>query len=269
MTIKELRIYPVKSLAGSTLQQAELQPRGFKDDRRWMLIDENGRFVSQREYPFLTLWQVKVVDGSLDFEHKKTGATFTIPNARANKGSLVDVELWNTHFQARLVEMKDAAAFQKTLGVSARLVYMSNDSQRNINLKYAKQGEEVSFADGYPYLITNTASLDELSERVGEKLEMLRFRPNIIVENTTPFIEDNWKEISINQQKFRIPKPCARCVMITIDPQTTEKNANVLGELAKFRKTGNKVLFGANAIWESSSDEAVYIKVGDVVTSIT
>jgi len=265
MKIKDLRIYPVKSFAGSSLEEAELEARGFKNDRRWMLVDEHGRFISQREYPFLTLWRVKVDGNSLEFEHKKTGEVFVIDNVKATDGDLVDVEVWGTHFQARLVEMKNDLLFQN-LGVSARLVYMSDDTRRGIDPSYAKEDEEVSFADAYPYLITNTASLEVLSERLGEKLEMLRFRPNIVVESNTPFVEDDWKIIRINQQQFRIPKPCSRCVMITIDPQTTQKKPKVMETLAEFRKEGNKVLFGANAIWESHSNETAFVRVGDELT---
>lgn len=265
MKVKGLRIYPVKSLAGSSLQEAELEARGFKDDRRWMLIDKNGRFISQREYHFLALWQVKVKGDILEFENIKTGASFVVKNARATKGALVEVQVWDSNFQARLVEMDDDASFQETLGMEARLVYMAEDSSRNVDLKYATKGEEVSFADGYPYLITNTASLGELSDRLGEKLEMLRFRPNIIVETDTPFLEDNWKQISIGQQQFRIPKPCARCVVITIDPQTIEKNKKVMSTLATFRKVGNKVLFGVNGIWERKSEAAAFIRLGDEI----
>ena len=264
MIIKELRIYPVKSFAGSSLEQVELEGRGFKNDRRWMLVDENGRFVSQREYPFLTLWQAKVNEDSLEFKHKETEEVFVIEQAKAINGDLIDVEVWGAHFQARLVEIPNDILVQK-LSIPARLVYMADDSRRDIDPSYAKDNEEVSFADGYPYLITNTASLDVLSERLGEKLEMLRFRPNIVVESSTPFAEDEWKTIKINQQQFRIPKPCARCVMITIDPKTTQKNPKVMGTLAEFRKEGSKVLFGANAIWESHSNEAAFIRVGDEV----
>mgnify|MGYP000105173872 CR=1 FL=1 len=139
---------------------------------------------------------------------------------------------------------------------------MGTEDRRQVDPRFAKPEEEVSFADGFPYLVTSTASLADLSERVGEDLDEQRFRPNIIVENETPFDEDNWAALKIGSHNFRLPKPCARCIMITQQPETGERNLRVLTELPAYRKVGNKVMFGMNACWEGGEGQ---VRVGDPV----
>jgi hypothetical protein len=141
------------------------------------------------------------------------------------------------------------------------LVYLANDSHRPLDARYAVGEEEVSFADGYPYLIANQASLAALAQAVGEPLSMQRFRPNIVVEDAPAFAEDQWRKVQIGDEPFRLPKPCARCVVITINPETLEKNARVFATLAQMHSREKKVLFGMNACWQGKG--AAMIKVGD------
>jgi hypothetical protein len=264
MKIKELWIYPVKSLAGNAVSSATLAARGFVDDRRWMLIDENGRFISQREHAHLTRWQARVEADDLVLEHLDTGKQLRIKEARAEEGPRVEVQLWDDQFSACLVETVSAEELHAALGIPCRLVYMSEDVNRPIDPRYAQGEEQVSFADGYPYLVINQASLEALSTEVGEELSMRRFRPSIVVEGAPAFAEDNWQALQISEETFRLPKPCARCVVITIDPETTVKNPRVFATLAEMHSQEKKVIFGMNACWMGKG-EAV-LEVGEIVS---
>lgn len=266
MQIKELWVYPVKSLAGTTVEKAALAKRGFVDDRRWMLVDENGRFISQRQHAHLARWKASVQGDDLLFQHLDTGEKLLVNAARAEEGSLVEVEVWNDRFAARLVESAIPAGLPVALGMDCRLVYLAKDSYRPLDPRYAQGKEEVSFADGYPYLIANQSSLEALSAEVGEELHMRRFRPNIVLEGAAAFAEDDWSELRIGTQDFRLPKPCARCIVITIDPDTTNKNPAVFRTLAEMHSQDKKVLFGMNACWEGKSNAS--LKVGEAVSVI-
>jgi hypothetical protein len=176
----------------------------------------------------------------------------------------MEVTVWDDTFHATLIDNELVPAIAIALGIpGARLVYMGENDRRPVDARFAKSGEEVSFADGFPYLITNTASLDDLSGRVEETLDERRFRPNIVVSTTSPWAEDDWTALQIGTHHFRLPKPCARCIMVTVAPETGEKNLRVLAELSAYRKIGNKVLFGMNACWEKGEG---LLFVGDNVS---
>lgn len=266
MHIHALYYYPVKALAAIPLQTAPLGGRGFKDDRRWMFIDEAGHFISQRSHPHLSHWRAEVVNDALHFKQQKSEQLYVVKQARQGAGR-VAVTVWDDTFSALLLD--DAVLGElfaaMSLPASTRLAYMDEDSVRPIDPRYARLGEEerVSFADGYPYLITNTASLSDFSQRIGRQIAMLRFRPNIVIEGALPWAEDGWKRLVIGGQSFRLPKPCARCQVVTINPENGEKDLDVLASLASFRKEGHKVLFGMNAIWEGSG--SARLAVGDTV----
>jgi len=266
MHIHSLHIYPVKSLAGHAVQSAELAQRGFVNDRRWMLVDETGRFISQRTHPALCRWQASVIGEDLVLQQLDTREELTITNAKDENGHWLDVQVWNDGFRARLVRSVTEEQLSNCLGFNCRLVYLSAASHRPVEEGYAKAGEEVSFADGYPYLITNTASLDDLNQRHGDTLSMERFRPNIVVAGKQAYEEDNWQGLKIGASIFRLPKPCSRCNMITIDPQTADKTPKVFQTLAAYRMQKRKVRFGMNACWEGTTTEE--LKVGDTVLNI-
>ncbi len=263
MTVTELWVYPVKSLAGQAVPEAELALRGFENDRRWMLVDENGRFVSQREHAHLARWQASLEGDDLLLTQLDTNTVIRVPNAKAEDGEPINVQVWGDNFTARLVNTIPEKVLKVAFGFPCRLVYMAADSSRPVDARYAKEGEEVSFADGYPYLIATTGSLRELEVENGQDLSMRRFRPNIVVEQSEAFVEDNWKDVTIGNQPFRLPKPCARCVVITIDPDTAVKDPSVFASLAEIHKQERKVLFGMNACWEGIM--AGKIRVGDQV----
>ena len=265
MKIHSLHRYPVKGLAGQTLSELRAEARGFADDRRWMLVDPAGRFISQREHAGLALWSAALEEDELQLRHRN-GPTLRVPDARAEAGPPVTVTVWDDTFTARQVPTVTPAELSKTLGIDCRLVYMSRDSHRAVDPRYAPADQEVSFADGFPYLVTNTASLAELNRRFGKELSMLRFRPNIVIAHDTAFAEDHWQELQLGAgTRLRTPKPCARCVVVTIDPQTCAKDPTVLAELAKFRQQGRKILFGVNAYLLTPP---AILRVGDAVQAV-
>lgn len=267
MKISSLHLYPVKSLGGQTLDTARALGRGLADDRRWMLVDADGRFISQREHAGLALWTAELRDEDLRLRHHNGQLSLRVPAARAEDGPPITVTVWDDTFTARLVPTVTPTELSAALGIDCRLVYLGADSHRPIDPRYAGPEEEVSFADGFPYLIANTASLRELERRMGTELSMSRFRPNIVVHTDTAFAEDEWREVAVGETgRFRTPKPCGRCVVVTIDPRTGEKNPDVLAELARFRRRGRKILFGVNACLEG---EPVTLRVGDPVRVVT
>lgn len=265
MRVSALYRYPVKSLGGEALSEATPAERGLVDDRRWMLVDADGRFISQRAHPHLARFYARIDGHALRlYTYDEDRMMYAVDDARPQTEPDLTVTLWDDTFLASRVR---APKIGNVLGLDGgtRLVYMNAATTRPADPRYA-DGTTVSFADGYPYLIATDASLDDLSERTGEPLDMLRFRPNIVVEGTEAFAEDGWKELQIGNHKFLIVKPCARCIMITHEPETGERNLRVLSELATYRKVGNKVLFGQNATWRGGREP---LRVGDTVRITT
>ncbi|MFT4751945.1 MAG: hypothetical protein ACJA0J_000390 [Bdellovibrionota bacterium] len=263
MNIAALYRYPVKSLGGQSVPSLRPEVRGFQDDRRWMFIDPNGKFISRRTVPKMCEYAAEVHGDELRFVRISGGHVLgAVAGARTGSKNIA-VTVWDDSLTATLIEDEGIPVIAEGLGIpGARLVYMGTEDRRQVDPRFAKPEEEVSFADGFPYLVTSTASLADLSERVGEDLDEQRFRPNIIVENETPFDEDNWAALKIGSHNFRLPKPCARCIMITQQPETGERNLRVLTELSAYRKVGNKVMFGMNACWEGGEGQ---VRVGDPV----
>ncbi|MEO0734419.1 MAG: MOSC domain-containing protein, partial [Bacteroidota bacterium] len=207
--------------------------------------------------PSLLCYNAEVHGDELRFVRIADGATVGAAAGARNGSRRIEVEVWGDQFPATLIDVPELGKLTAELGIpGARLVYMGPQDIRPVDPRYAKAGEQVSFADGYPYLITNDASLRDLAARMGEtSLDMRRFRPNIVVSGVPAWTEDSWKELQIGTHRFRLPKPCARCIMVTRAPETGEQNLRVLAELNTFRKVGNKVLFGMNACWEGGDGD--------------
>ncbi len=257
MKIQSLHIYPIKSLGGISLQSAKLLGRGLAFDRRWMLVDSNGVFISQRKYPQLALFSVQLEPNYLSIYSGTNGATVKIPLLPI--GENLEVTVWDDSVKAMEVSEEVSDWFSNQLGKTVRLVYMPDESERLIDNSYAHNGEVVSFADGYPLLLCNIASLDDLNMRLATKVEMGRFRPNIVVDGQVPFKEDDWSLITIGSVKIEVVKLCARCVMVNINPANATKEIEVLQALANYRKKGTKVYFGVNALVHQIGE----VKVGD------
>ena len=263
MRVSEINIYPIKSLKGITLQEAAVEERGFRFDRRWMLVDGNNRFLTQREFPVMARIEVSVGPDSL--EVKLDGSGVSIPFDVPSNGGPKRVRIWASLVKAEFYSSRIDQWFSDALGIKCRLAAMTNVSKRLVSPLYAvrKFKDTVSFADGYPFLLIGQASLDDLNSRLERKVPMNRFRPNIVVEGCKAFAEDDWKQIQIGSHIFHVVKPCARCVMPTIDQAAGEKTGvEPLKTRASYRTKRGKVLFGQNLIADTSGG---MVRVGDEV----
>ena len=271
MHVHALYRYPVKGLNGQSLPALHPAPRGFRDDRRWMFVDATGHFYSQRGNRQLARFRAEVMgEEGLRFVRVADGAVVgEVAAARPTAPPDAGVTVWDDRFGATVVPLPDAR-LTAALGLppDTRLVYMAADSHRPVDPRYAtRPDEEVSFADGYPYLFTTRASLAALAARLGrDDLDERRFRPNVVLADTgAPFAEDHWRALRIGAHDFALVKPCARCTVITHDPDTGAADPTVLRTLTDFRRVGNKVLFGMNAVWRGG--HATPLRVGHRVTA--
>ena len=259
LTISEIMIFPIKSLRGSALDEAVVEPRGLHFDRRWLVVDANNRFVTQRTRPRMALIAVTVQDGGLTLVapgmpplHVPAGAT----------GIERRVTIWRDTVLARDVGDPAALWLSTALDLSCRLVQMPESTERAVNPAYGMPGDIVSFADGYPFMLISQASLDDLNARLPLPLPVRRFRPNLVVAGATPFAEDTWKRVRIGNVVFRVVKPCERCIIPTVDPEAgIFAGKEPLRTLATYRKVGSKVLFGQHLIAEGMG----VLRVGDSV----
>lgn len=262
LTISELYIYPVKSLGGISLTTAQLTDRGFEYDRRWMLVDENNQFISQREAPTMALLKVQVTAAGLLIKNTTIAGTELLVPFQPEISETEMVTVWSNRCRAQRVSDAADAWFTRQLGRPCKLVYMPDATHRYVDGRYAHNKEITSFSDGYPLLLISQASLDDLNSRLAAPLPMDRFRPNIVFSGGTPFLEDLMATFTINDITFNSVKPCARCVMTTIDQQTAQTAKEPLKTLSTYRMKNNKVLFGQNLLYRGNG----VISVGDTIT---
>lgn len=261
MQVSQLYIYPIKSLGGIALQTADITDRGFKYDRRWMLIDSNNRFISQREVAEMALLRVSIAESGLEVFHVSNPAdVFEIPFGPYN-GVSVPVTVWDAGCNATLVNEEANNWFSNKLKIDCRLVYMNDQDKILIDETYNINNSINSFSDGFPILIASEASLIDLNSRLNEPLPMNRFRPNLVISGSKAFEENEMKEFAIGDIHFFGVKPCARCVITTIDQSTAVKGKEPLKTLATYRNYNNKILFGENVIAMQTGT----ISVGDKV----
>lgn len=265
-----INIYPIKSLGGIQLQKAKIGKKGLFLDRRWMLVDPSGKFITQRNHPKMTLIGLKWLadQNQLEiYDRKNQKAPIILNISPPSNQATISVQIWEDQCEALLVGSVYDQWFSELLAFPCRLVYMPDATKRRVSPKYAAPTDEVSFADGFPYLISNEASLANLNERLDLPITMDRFRPNLIFAGQQAWEEDQWKGFSIGAVAFRSLKPCARCTLLTVDPETGEKGVEPLRTLSTFRKINNKIYFGMNACWDHSKngDQIMEIKIGDSI----
>ncbi|KAA5548280.1 MOSC domain-containing protein [Adhaeribacter rhizoryzae] len=265
LKISQINIYPIKSLGGISVEAATVEPRGLQHDRRWLLVDENGKFLTQRTFAEMALLQVSLVPDGLAVKHKTNNIAPLFIPFKPTTNNILEVQIWDDSCQA--VEVSPAANkwFSATLGRFCRLVYMPDTTQRQADLDYAHPGDIVSFADSYPLLFIGESSLNDLNSRLPEAVPMNRFRPSVVFTGGLPFAEDTWAHFQIGNLSFRGVKPCARCVLTTIDQASAQKSPEPLRTLATYRTAPgkNKVLFGQNVIPDNFYSQ---LKVGDYIT---
>lgn len=258
-SVSQLYIYPIKSLGGIAVQECKALIRGFEYDRRWMLVNNTGRFLSQRENAQLALFSCQMKDGRLVVSYKSEELSIDL---EAHTDNEIEIEVWSDKFQAYEVDKETSEWFSEQLDQPVRLVKMTEASLRPKQLKVAPHKTELSFADGYPYLILGDASMQALNSHLDNPLPLDRFRANIIVTTTQAHEEDKWQQnFQLGQAKLKVIKPCARCVVTTIDQRSGEKGKEPLKSLATYRQWDNKIWFGANAI---CTQEGI-VSVGDRV----
>ncbi len=246
ITLSQINIYPIKACRGISLPQWEIEPRGFRHDRRWMLVDDTGLQITQRDFAQLTFVTVSLHDGYLRVMAPYM-EELIVPFA-VSTSTHIPIVVWNDGVEAVPVSNEASEWFSEYLGTSCTLVVMTERSVRFVNRQYAVDNDIVSFADAFPFLLLSEESLADLNARLPSPVPMKRFRPNLVVKGCEPFAEDGWKEITIGQARFHVVKPCARCTVPTIDTETGVKGTEPLRTLATYRSVDNKVLFGQNVI---------------------
>ena len=268
LTLTDLYLYPIKSLGGIRLAEAVVEARGLRHDRRWLLVDEQNRFMTQRTDATLALLSVTIESEELVVRHRARPAlpALRIPLAEPATEPL-SVVIWDDTVRALPVSAAADAWFTAALARPVRLVYMPDTTQRAVEPDRAPADAIVGFADAYPFLIIGQAALDELNARLSAAAQapvpMDRFRPNFVFSGGPAHLEDDWRDFQIGAVAFRGVKPCARCVVTTIDQQTALAGKEPLRILSTYRRDGAKVLFGQNVVPRGTG----VVRVGDRVAS--
>ena len=244
--ISQLAIYPLKSAAAIALSQSLVTHLGLAWDRRWLLVDEKGQFVTQRQYPQMALLTVTVTDGLLRIDAPNMPTLLATPNHPCE----ISVSIWQDTVMALTVCEQADTWLSQFLSVNVRLVFFPDDRQRVVDTAWAGEGHQTAFSDGFPILVISQASFDDLSQRWSKTVDWRRFRPNIIVEGDfAPYSEDTWQTLNIGELALDLVKPCSRCVIPSIDPDTTAKDSSINKVLAEHRRQADgKVYLGQNAI---------------------
>ena len=262
LTVSELYVYPIKSLGGIALNSATLTDRGFEHDRRWMLVDDNNQFITQREVNAMALLKPQITEQGLLIQNSRVAGEQVLVPFEPTIADTTMVDVWSSRCRAQRVSDEADAWFSKQLGISCKLMYMPNSTNRFVDGRYAHNKEITSFTDGFPLLLIGQASLDDLNSRLTDPLPMNRFRPNVVFTGGTAFQEDTMKQFEINGITFFCVKPCARCVMTTIDQQSGTKAKEPLKTLSTYRMKNNKILFGQNLLYNGPGE----ITVGNTIT---
>ena len=255
MQLSEIWRYPIKSCGGVSVTEAELDSFGLKGDRRWMLVDGDGMMVTQRECPRMCLIQVEELFDPLAPGLLVDAPGFPPLNIQQPKGRQnIAVQVWQDRQQAWLVEdPKVHQWFSDFLSKSVRLVWWPEFEQRQVDLNYARTGDQVAFADGFPFLLISQASLDDLNSRLSDSVSMTRFRPNLVISGSDMLAEEQYCLLTLGRWSFELVKPCARCSIPSIDPQTGQRQSEPTRTLASYRKQKGEIFFGQNLIYSAPS----------------
>jgi uncharacterized protein YcbX len=259
--VAELRVYPVKSLGGVRVARATVGELGLASDRRWMLVDDDGVFYTQRALPRMALARAEPIDGGVRVTTAGRGPLELAPPAA--DAPRRRVRIWDDVVEAQTYPAEVDAWFAPLLERPCHLVYIPDDVRRPVDPTYAGPDDRAAFSDAFPVLLLSRESLADLNARlVGRGVTpavVERFRPNVLVEGTSaPFAEDAWTDVWLGAAGLRVVKPCARCVLTTVDPATAEPSARgePLRTLATYRTRGGKVLFAQNALVTRGGDVA-------------
>ncbi|MEL7005124.1 MAG: MOSC N-terminal beta barrel domain-containing protein [Bacteroidota bacterium] len=256
MRLKEIIIYPIKSLGGIHLKSNNLEQKGLQNDRRWMLVDKNNRFLTIRQYPKFLFFSLSINDTGFNISYESDHLEIPFKLEGVTEKAVV----WDDEVEVVIGDKKWNDWFSKHLGIECKLVYLPDTSPRLTKKKWSKNEGNVSLADGYPILVAGEESLKELNGKLDQSITMARFRPNLVFDGGKPYEEYVWKNFTIGNVQFEGLKPCTRCVVTTYDEQTGEKGIEPLKTLNQ-QKIDNKMVFGQHVI----AIDYLEIKVGDEI----
>lgn len=267
LSLSAIHIYPVKALGGIALAQSATLARGLLHDRRFLVVDAKGDFLTQREHPLMATVWLDIEDGKLTLAAPDLDAVEV--DIEPAPAATRKVRVWSNVVDAHDVSPEADRFLSDYLGADCKLVYMPDTSQRAVNPDFSKPGDIVSFADAYPYLLISEGSLADLNSRIekngGKALPMNRFRPNLVVKGCDAYAEDSWKEVRIGSAVFSVVKPCTRCQVTTTDQASGEvRGPEPLATLSTYRDSPRGPLFGQNLIARTLAP----VRVGDAVEVI-
>jgi uncharacterized protein YcbX len=260
--VDDLWLYPVKAMRGYARDTVDVAIWGFEHDRRWMVVQPDGTFLTQRALPIMARVGAHAGPGGLILSSDDAPAmTVPIPKASAERRQVM---VWSDPVPALDAGPDAAAWLSDRLGLPCGLVYMDDMDVRPVDPAFGAPGDRAAFSDGFPVLLTNLASLDALNQELDHPIGMTRFRPNIVVSGLSAWEEDRWKRIRIGDVTFRVAKPCARCAVTTVDQTTGERpdKTEPLRALGRIRRAQDGVMFGQNLI----PDGPGRIAIGDRIT---
>jgi len=264
MQLVAVTIFPLKGARGIAVPAADMEPRGLKDDRRWMLVGPRGRCVTQREMPALARLVAEPTLSGLHLSFDGDAAEVEVPSAEVDR---IPVTIWNSSLL--LPEAKPAAkwlsrAFAQPLG----LVFQPDDARRPVE-DHAEDIDEVSLADGFPILIVTTASFEALRREVGPDLLMSRFRPNLVIDGAAAWEDDGWASIRVGAVEMDVVKPCPRCAVTTVDQERgVFAGDEPLATLRRIRMSGDRRVVGVLFGWNAIPRRLGTVRVGDTVEVI-
>lgn len=252
LTLSNIIVYPIKSLAGINLVESKVEGSGLARDRMLMLVDENGLFITQRKYPSLAIVDVRFAGDIIIVS--APGKHDLIIEASFFNSEKMHVTVWKDNCTSLVANSDINHWFSDFLEKKVYLVKYDESTPRKTDPEFSIEGDSVSFADGFPVLLISNPSLYELNLRLDTAVTMNNFRPNIVVNGGIPFQEDSWNQIQIGEVKFDLVKRCSRCILTTINPRTGKRSLDgqPLKELSSYRKGTEGVMFGMNLIPRSS-----------------
>ncbi len=259
LILTEIWIYPIKSLPGIRMQKWDVKQKGLRYDRRWMLVDLEGKFMTQRTSTNMALFSTILEGDRLTISYRGDSISLLLNQEPAGKS--FQAQIWNDPVDVVEVDESFSSWFSEKLGMVCKLVSFPEKNKRAVDPAYIKD-HEVSLADGYPFLIIGEQTLLDLNSRLEVPIEMRRFRPNFVFSGGQAFDEDTWKNFTIGSIGFIGVKPCARCAIPTIDPDTGVKGVEPTKTLATYRTRNNTILFGQNLVALNDGE----IQVGDQLT---
>lgn len=265
MRLQSLHLYPLKSAAGLAVDALAIEPRGPRFDRRWLVVDAEGRFVTARAVPELVLVRAEPDGDGLRLSAPGRPPLAVVPPSPA--APRIGVTVWKDQVEAPLADAAAHAWLSACLQRDVRLVWMDADVRRPVDPIYGRDGDEVSFADGYPLLLISQAAVDSLNARLAAAdrppVTMAHFRPNLVVAGADAHAEDGWRRLRIGEVVFDAVKPCTRCVFTTVDPALGRRrdDGEPLETLKAYRRTPAGITFGMNLIARGSGA----VRTGDAV----